>query len=174
MSLPATLTTGRLRLRAWSRSDAEARRAALDASDAHLRPWIPFMKHEPRSLEDTRAILDQYAERFEAGLDHCFGVWADQTLVGGVMLMGERGPPEEQHVGYWLHVDHCGHGYVTEALEALMKAGHRHLGARRFRLRCDERNRSSIAVAQRLGAHFDTHERLDVGVLLEHWVFELT
>ena len=48
--------TPRLVLRCWSPEDAPELRRALDDSDQHLRPWIPFMKDEPRNLESEVPI----------------------------------------------------------------------------------------------------------------------
>ncbi len=52
---PATrIETERLVIRCREESDAPQVRASLDASDAHLRPWVPFMKQEPQSVDGTR------------------------------------------------------------------------------------------------------------------------
>ena len=51
------IETDRLLIRCWSPADAPVLRAALDESDQHLRPWIPWMKDEPKSLDETAAGL---------------------------------------------------------------------------------------------------------------------
>ena len=57
--------TERLVLRCWSPQDAPVLRAALDACDKHLRPMIPFMKDEPRSLQQTAQWLRGHRAAFE-------------------------------------------------------------------------------------------------------------
>lgn len=131
------------------------------------------MGEEPRSLEQTRELLDQYHQEFRVDLHYRYAIWVHRSLVGEVLLIG-GGAPQERELGYWLHHSHCGLGYMTEAASCVIQAASDCLGVRRLRVRCDERNRPSIAVAQRLGARFDTPERLADGVVLEHWVIELT
>jgi RimJ/RimL family protein N-acetyltransferase len=57
--------TDRLVLRCWTPGDAPRLRAALDACDAYLRPWIPFMKDEPRTLKQTAEWLRGIRVAFE-------------------------------------------------------------------------------------------------------------
>ena len=168
-SMPAQIESSRLQLRRWTPNDAAARREALYISDGHLRPWIPFMSHEPRTLEATREVLVHYALEFEVGLHHRFAVWADGRLIGEVLLIG-GGPAEEREVGYWQHVSHCGHGYMTEAVDALLTTATEALDVRRYRFRCDRRNSASSAIAKRLGAEFDALESAGEDVVLEHWL----
>ncbi|MGQ9815431.1 MAG: GNAT family N-acetyltransferase [Candidatus Roseilinea sp.] len=43
----------------------------------------------------------------------------------GVALLGATGRAgaNAREIGYWIHVDHIGHGYATEAVAALTRAG---------------------------------------------------
>jgi len=150
---PERLATARLELVRWRLEDAEELRAALDASDAHLRPWIPFMKDEPRSLAATRAWIAQHSAFFDAGEHFRYAVRArsSNALVGEVMLL-TRGAPGTLELGYWLHVAHTGHAYTNEAAAALLPIAFDTLGAARVACVCDERNAPSIAVARGLGA----------------------
>ena len=152
MSAPRQLFTARLDLRCWCAADAPELRAALDASDAHLRPWIPFMRDEPRSMADTEERVQGFVEHFDAGRHFRYVIRerSTQTLVGETMLL-TRGAPGTLEIGYWLHRDHCGHGYATEANAALLPVAFDVLGAARVAVVCDERNAASIAVAGHLG-----------------------
>lgn len=51
------IETDRLLIRCWSPADAPVLRAAIDESDQHLRPWIPWMKDEPKTLDETASGL---------------------------------------------------------------------------------------------------------------------
>ena len=81
--------TGRLVLRCWSPGDAPVLRAALDACDAHLRPMIPFMKDEPRSLQQTALWLRGHRAAFDLGQMYRYAVYdaSEQTLLGENMLL---------------------------------------------------------------------------------------
>lgn len=151
VALPAQLETSRLILRAWGPEDAEALRAALDASDAHLRPWIPFMQTEPRTLAATQAWLLELAAAFAEGSAARWAIWGPAgDLLGEVMLLDRVGP-DALELGYWLHRDHTGQGYATEAARAVVQAGFQS-GIHRVVIRCDANNAPSNAVAARLGA----------------------
>ena len=41
----------RLVLRCWNPADAPLLKAAIDGSLEHLRPWMPWARHEPEALE---------------------------------------------------------------------------------------------------------------------------
>lgn len=149
--LPERIETARLSLRCWAESDAEALRAALDQSDAHLRPWILFMRDEPRSLDGTRERLRGYVEAFERGEHYHYAITRSGRLLGSAMLLDRVGP-DAIELGYWLAVDAVGHGYATEASAPLIEHAFDALGRERVILRCDERNAASLRVAERLGA----------------------
>jgi RimJ/RimL family protein N-acetyltransferase len=148
--VPESISTERLVLRRWSLSDAPALRAALDRSDAHLRPWIPFMAREPRSLAETRAWVGILRERFVLGEVLHFSMWRGADLVGEVLLMDRVGPGARE-LGYWLHVDHVGRGYAREAVDAMVTLA-ASLGVGSLRFHCDVRNAASNRIPERLGA----------------------
>ena len=152
-TVPDQIRTERLVLACWRADDAPLMRAALDECDAHLRPWIPFMQGEPRSLDETRAKLIEARDSFANGEHFRYAIRERTTgaLVGETMLLS-RGGPDTLEAGYWLHRDHCGKGYATEATRALLPIAFDVVGVGRVILRCDERNRPSIRVAERLGA----------------------
>ena len=54
-------------------------------------------------------------------------------------------------VGYWLHVDHQGHGYATDAVRAIKDLALGPLGMTEVELGCDRANVKSAALAERLG-----------------------
>ena len=150
--------TGRLRLRCWRIEDAPDVRAALDASDAHLRPWVPFMKSEPQDLGGTRKWIAWRREQFAAGKHLCYAILPrDGTpLLGEVMLLGRAGAGALE-IGYWIDVRHVGHGYATEAAAALVWSGFTLHDCDRLRMVCDPRNESSLRIPKKLGfRHVET------------------
>jgi RimJ/RimL family protein N-acetyltransferase len=152
-ALPRAIQTKRLRLEAWEPGDAPALRSALDACDAHLRPWIPFMRAEPRSLEQTRARLMTHDAEFRAGIHHRYAIWDREraALLGEALLIG-RPEPDTREVGYWLHEAHTGRGYATEAASAMVELARGVPGITRVIFRCDPRNTASDRLPPRLGA----------------------
>ena len=169
---PDQLTTERLVLRLWEVDDAPIVRAALDASDAHLRPWIPFMRREPRTLEQTRAWLQGRRDWFTADEHWHWGVFGtDGQLHGEVMLLGRLGA-EALEIGYWLHVDSGGRGYAREAVLRLVDLAFA-AGADRLEIHCDETNLRSNVLPRAIGFELDRAEpggSLDGQHALNVWV----
>lgn len=168
--------TARLRLVPWDEADAAALRAALDASDGHLRPWIPFMRHEPRTLAQTRDTIARYRDDFNTGRCLRYALWeqASGALVGEAMLIDRAGAGALE-VGYWVHVDHTGRGFATEAVACLRALARDALGVTRLTFLCDVRNAPSNAIPARMGAVVDevvTLEEPDGAVRLNRWVLE--
>jgi RimJ/RimL family protein N-acetyltransferase len=85
MDVPARIDTERLVLRCWKETDAPLLREAIDNSLDHLRRWMPWAMEEPKSMEETRERLREYAAMFEAGEEFIYGVFnRDQSeVIGG-------------------------------------------------------------------------------------------
>jgi RimJ/RimL family protein N-acetyltransferase len=144
--------TDRLVGRCWSPGDAPLVRAAVDASDEHLRRWIPFMSDEPRSLAETAARLRMLRSNFDLDLEYRYGLFdsAEQTLLGGAGLYRRVGP-DALEAGYWIARDQSGAGYATEATAALVRVGFEILGAARIEIHCATLNEASTRIPAKLG-----------------------
>jgi RimJ/RimL family protein N-acetyltransferase len=146
--------TPRLTLRCWNPSDATELRAALDASDHHLRPWIPFMKDEPRSLQETIEWLRGHRAAFDSDQLHRYAVVRrdddNGSIVGENMLLSRVGPGGLE-VGYWTHVDCGGRGYATEASCAMIRVAFEISRVERIEIHCAPGNAPSAAIPAKLG-----------------------
>jgi len=148
--------TDRLVLRCWSPADAPVLRAALDVCDAYLRPWIPFMKDEPRSLQQTALWLRGHRAAFDTGTMFRYAVFdrAEQNLLGENMLLARVGPGGLE-IGYWTHKDAAGNGYASEATCAMIRVAFDIEKTGRVEIMCAPENRASASIPARLGF---THE----------------
>jgi RimJ/RimL family protein N-acetyltransferase len=146
------IETNRLLLRCWSPEDAPALRAALDASDRHLRPWIPFMREEPRSFEQTVDWLRTHRSNFDSDVMYRYGVFEKDsgTLVGENMLLGRVGPGGLE-VGYWTHVGMGGQGFATEASSVMIRVAFELARVERVEIHCAPDNGASAAIPVKLG-----------------------
>lgn len=142
----------RLLMRCWSPSDAVDLRSALDESDRHLRPWIPFMKDEPRSLPRTADWLRRIRAGFDRDEDYRYAVRRSDTgcLAGEVMLMRRAGPGALE-VGYWITRSQVGTGFATEATMAIIRVAFEIDRVDRVELHCSPDNAASRAIPVRLG-----------------------
>ena len=150
--VPYRVQTLRLELRCWSPEDTAVLRDALDRSARHLRPWIPFMKDEPRTFGQTCQWLREARASFDSDLAWHYAVYdrADGRLVGGNMLnprVGEGG----LELGYWTCVDSLRQGIALEASRAMLRCAFEIHGAQRAEIHCSPENRASSAIPERLG-----------------------
>ncbi|HSN72611.1 MAG TPA: GNAT family N-acetyltransferase, partial [Steroidobacteraceae bacterium] len=153
--------TERLLIRCWEPADGPRLRAALDELDSYLRPWIPWMRHEPQSLDETVARLRGYRASFDLDRDYRYGVF-DPT---GTELIGETGlyprvGPGAREIGYWTHSRHAGRGYATEAAAAMVRIAFEIDRVERIEIHCAVGNAPSAVVPRKLGfAHEATLRR---------------
>lgn len=148
--------TSRLVMRCWSPDDATAVRAAIDASARALKPWIPFMKEEPRSLVETGDWLRRHRAHFDLGLGFRYGVFDRQeaAVIGENMLLHRVGP-DALEIGYWTRTGREGQGYASEATCAMVRVAFEVHAARRVEIHCAPGNAASAAIPAKLGF---THE----------------
>lgn len=151
---PYRIETERLEMRCWSPADAPLFRAALDQNDSHLRPLIPFMRHEPRSLFDTAQWLRRIRAQFDNDQNYRYALFASKRLIGEAMIL-DRYKDGQLEVGYWIDSDSCGKGYATEATAACVRVAFHAIETDRVDLACAPENAASASVARKLGF---THE----------------
>lgn len=146
------LKTPRLLLRCWAPSDAPALRAALDRSDQYLRPWIPFMADEPRSLAESVAWLRGHRTAFDRKEMFRFAVFAGDgnVLVGENMLLRRVGPGALE-LGYLTHLGFDGRGYATESSAALIRLAFERYQVERVEIHHARANEASAAIPRNLG-----------------------
>ncbi len=144
--------TRRLVMRCWSPEDAADLRAALDESDQHLRPWIPFMKDEPRTLQQTVLWLRKIRASFDRDENYQYAILRKDTsaLVGDVMLMRRAGK-DALEVGYWITLSQGGRGFATEATGAALRVAFELHRIDRAELHCSPQNAPSRAIPVKLG-----------------------
>ena len=168
----STLKTERLILRPLAADDAE------DLFDAYRRPEaMQFMDDAAHSsAAETKKMV-------EGMLDGPGTVWTlrtaeDGPALGYVDYIGNAGVPG---MGYFLHPDHWGKGYTSEAVRAVLDYGFDEMGLDRVELWISEENRASVRVAEKVGFrrrgrmrqkyHQDAtgHDKITYGITAEQW-----
>ena len=146
------ITTDRLFLRCWRPDDAASWREAVDESANRLRPWIPFMNEEPRSLEETVDWLRSLRALFDTSKGFRYAVLRrdGQRLIGENMLLPRVGLGGWE-VGYWTRRSESGRGYAAEATQAMVRIAFEVFRARRVEIHCAPENTASAAIPPRLG-----------------------
>ncbi len=149
---PYVIRTDRLTIRCYERADVRRMHPVVLANLDALRRWMPWVRHEPLSLEERGAQLRTFRARFDAGKDFIYGVFERPSgaFIGGCGLHPRPGP-RHLEIGYWLIEDRWGRGYGTEIAAALTRVGVEHMLAERMEIRVVPTNARSLAIPRRLG-----------------------
>jgi RimJ/RimL family protein N-acetyltransferase len=147
-----TLTTPRLRLRAWRESDL----APFAAMNADPR----VMRHFPRTLarDESDAMVARIGDHFAR---HGFGLWAVEVpdaadfvgFVGLAVPRFETAFTPCVEIGWRLAVEHWGRGYATEAARAALAHGFAEAGLAEIVSFTIPANLPSRRVMDRIGMH---------------------
>lgn len=144
--------TPRLVLRCWQPADAPLLKDAVDSSLEHLRPWMPWARHEPQPLAARVQFLRHARGQFDLGHDFIYGVFdlAESLALGGSGLHTRVGEGARE-IGYWIRASHINQGLATELAGALTRVAFEVDGVDRVEIHCDPANTRSAAVARKLG-----------------------
>jgi RimJ/RimL family protein N-acetyltransferase len=150
---PERIIGERVVVRAPRVGDGPALVDAVTASIEELRPWMPWIKHEPQTVEQREQwIADRLAARAE-GTD--FGYFSvdpadDGRIIGGTGLH-LRNEPHQLEIGYWTHSAMVGRGICTEATRLLTTVALAQPGITEVLICCDVANHASAAIPAKLG-----------------------
>ena len=150
--IPRQFETERLVIRAPKISDAREMHAAVLETLDNLRPWTRWA-NRPQTLKGTRDFLRKSCKDSGSGTEFGLPMFlkGTRTYVGWMGLFRIDWNVPRIEIGYWVRQRFEGHGYITEALNAVTEYCAECLGARRVELHIDERNERSIRVADRCG-----------------------
>jgi RimJ/RimL family protein N-acetyltransferase len=125
----------------------------------------------------SRSTLEEEGQIVMLGVE----LAATGELVGDVMLRWTSSKSRSGEVGYVLNPAHQGHGYGSEAVNAVLRLAFEELGLHRVISRIDARNGPSIALSERLGMRREAHliendwvrgewsDELDFAMLESEW-----
>ena len=157
------LTTGRLTLRPLAASDTASLFAIF--SDARVMrywssaPWSSVDKAHEMIAKDAAALAA--GEHLRLGMETV----ADGRLIGHCSLFNFNAQCQRCDIGYGMAFDAWGHGYMLEALTAVLDYGFAELGLNRVEADIDPRNAASAKTLERLGFQNE-------GFLRERWVVD--
>lgn len=168
MPLPR-LTTPRLALRPIALEDANRLTELLQAREISentlsiphpytLRDAVYFIRHQEAQCDGGEAAIFAISLR------------STDTLIGALGL--ERKQKHDcAELGYWLGKEHWGHGYATEAVEAIVEFGFGSLGLHRIHAGHFTRNPASGRVLQKVGFQYEgrLRDRLKKGDRYENY-----
>ena len=144
-----TITTQRLRLR-WLTSDDVPALFSIFGDPDVCRYWSrPALGDVAAAAALQQEISQLFAERslFQWGIAEI----ESNRVIGTCTLAGLSSQHKRAEIGFALARHGWGHGYVTEAVTALLAFGFDTLQLHRIEADVDPRNYRSIAVLERVG-----------------------
>ncbi len=105
---------------ATSREDIELRRLSLiDATKLHKLLFRPEASETKLLVNDSCENLwtkfedsDFFSQELKNPAAQYYGVWIDESMIGGASFTSNGISPDEVRVGFWLSRKHSGHGYA--------------------------------------------------------------
>ena len=170
--VPPQIETERLLIRCPQPGDGRALYNAIVQSQEHLSAWLSWADWPDITPRRAEASILRNRDRYLKAEDMTMLIFFKQTgeLIGGSGLHNPDWKVPKFEIGYWQHVAHGGHGYMTEAVSAIAEMALTRLGAQRLQLECYPHNKRSIGVAQRCG--FQLEARL-ANYRRHHQTYEL-
>lgn len=136
----------------------------LDRARDHIRLWVgPAFVTD--SVDGARATLRRYANASAADGARLYGLWIDDTLVGGVMFVTFDAEWGVCEVGCWLEEGFDGRAVIARAVAVLVDWALCTRKIARVEWHCRTDSAHSSAIAERLGMRLE-------GMLRSSWIFE--
>jgi RimJ/RimL family protein N-acetyltransferase len=149
-------------------------------ADYHGKPEVArYILRDELNREEAREELALWSnkDRIESAGDMIFyGVQlkSDPSLIGEVPIKLVSVPNRTAEIGWIFHPEVAGHGYATEAANALLTLAFDRLGMRRVVSYLNAENDASANVCRRLGMRHEAHfveNILDRGTWASTFVF---
>jgi [ribosomal protein S5]-alanine N-acetyltransferase len=154
-----TITTSRLILRIFQKSDAEDVARLCNNYNIYKNTlYLPY----PYSLEDALLWMESHLENYEAGKSYEFAVTdkGSGELFGAIALSNNQ-RFNHGEIAYWIGEEYWGRGYATEAAEAIVQFAFSEKKYHKVFARCFGSNPASGRVLEKAGMR-------EEGILIDH------
>jgi ribosomal-protein-alanine N-acetyltransferase len=152
------IETERLTLRLPRHADFRAWVSLRSASREFLAPWEPSWAedHLTRKAFTNRVYWAQRAISQGSAVPLFIHRREGEVFLGAITLDNiRRGPAQAGTLGYWIGEDYARHGYMREALEAVVHYAFRTLDLSRLEAACLPENVASRGVLEKTGFKYE-------------------
>jgi len=152
MNLPyefKPLRTERLLLRPMTAADVDDIHAYQSREDV-----CRYLPYEPRTREEVAEKVAKFSAAITLAADGDYWQLAldrDGRVLGDLYFTIASAANSTAEIGWTLHPDHHGQGYMSEAARAVLGIAFGEIGLHRVKADLDPRNHASIALCKRLG-----------------------
>jgi RimJ/RimL family protein N-acetyltransferase len=156
--LSAPLRTARLVLRTMTVDDVDDIHAYQSREDV-----CRYLPYEPRTREQVAEKVAKYSLALALSGDGDFWQLAIERasdpgrVIGDLYFRIKSTANATGEVGWALHPDFAGQGYMTEAATAILELAFAELRLHRVFAELDTRNAASVALCKRLGMREEAH-----------------
>ncbi len=147
---PEYIKTDRIDLRRikLSKENANMIFNIIDASRENLEKWQGFIEYI-KTPDDMLKQLQKRDEQWNNKTGFCFGIFKNDKFIGRIRFFNiNPGEIASCEIGYWLSDSDTGHGFMTEALQALEKQLFG-IGFNRIQMEIDSGNIKSENIAKK-------------------------
>lgn len=168
--LEAPVRTARLLLRAMTEADVDDIHSYQSRADV-----CRYLSFEPRTRDQVADKVALYSAALALNGDGDFWQLAVERaqdpgrVIGDVYFCVKSTANASAEIGWTLHPDHAGSGYMTEAAAAVLQIAFDDIGLHRVSAQLDPRNDRSAALCRRLGMREEAHLVEDMWCK-EEWV----
>jgi RimJ/RimL family protein N-acetyltransferase len=154
----APVRTERLLLRAMTAADVDDIHAYQSRADV-----CRYLLFEPRTRDEVAEKVAKYSTALALNGEGDFWQLAIERagdpgrVIGDVYFAIKSVADATGEIGWTLHPDHSGNGYVTEAASVVLEIAFTTLGLHRVKAVLDPRNHASAALCQRLGMRAEAY-----------------
>jgi [ribosomal protein S5]-alanine N-acetyltransferase len=148
----------RIMLRAPETGDFDAWSGLRAQSQNELRPFEPkWSEHElTRSAYAARVRMANRLSDSGDGFNFLIFDAGDGKLVGGITLGNiKRGASQACEIGYWLGTPHLRRGYMTDAIQTVLRFAFQNQRLQRVEAACIQSNERSEAALLRCGFQYE-------------------
>ena len=152
--------TERLLLRMMTTDDVDDIHAYQSRDDV-----CRYLLFEPRDRTDVAEKVAQHAAATTLTGDRDYwqiAVEHDGRVIGDVFFTIKSVEHSTGEIGWTMHPDFHGHGYMTEAAGAVLRLAFETLDLHRVIANLDARNDASVALCRRLGMREEAHHLEDM------------
>ena len=162
IEFPDTIETERLIIRAPRPGDGATVHKAVSESQNHLKDWMIWAVDIPDAEWYEKWARENHID-YIARKNMVMIIIHKESgeVIGGSGFHNLDWDVPSFEIGYWLHPEHTGRGYMTETVNALTQFAFDSMNASRIEIRCEDNNHASYAVAERAGYKLD-------GILKKH------
>ena len=161
-TLPPILFSDRLVLRSYCFGDESWYYEMSQRNRTHLERYEPENPAMAiKTEDDAKKIITDLVNEWKKGSHYFMGVFLKEPeqFVAQLYIGLVNRDVREFGIGYFSDVEHEGNGYVTEAVNTVVKSLFEILNAHRIRIETDDTNVRSIGVAERCGFVREGHIR---------------